>query len=88
MTIQDVETKTTVSTEGLARVNGRKPVDMQRSAGRLLRSSAEKFYDAEIEKRQNDVAQAKGFDIAEHALSLYAHCTKAACPHRPPGKGR
>ena len=42
----------------------------------------EEFYDAEIEKRQNDVATAKGFIIADHALSLYAHCTRASCPHR------
>jgi Fur family ferric uptake transcriptional regulator len=42
----------------------------------------EEFYDAEIEKRQNAVAKAKGFDIADHALSLYAHCTKNPCPHR------
>ncbi|MDB5943271.1 MAG: fur [Ramlibacter sp.] len=44
----------------------------------------EEFYDAEIEKRQHAVAKAKGFDIAEHALSLYAHCTKNPCPNRPP----
>ena len=43
----------------------------------------EEFYDAEIEKRQLSVAKAKGFDIAEHALSLYAHCTKRPCPNRP-----
>jgi Fur family ferric uptake transcriptional regulator len=43
----------------------------------------EEFYDAEIEKRQNSVAKAKGFEIAEHALSLYAKCTKNPCPHRP-----
>ncbi|HWS04245.1 MAG TPA: ferric iron uptake transcriptional regulator [Burkholderiaceae bacterium] len=42
----------------------------------------EEFYDAEIEKRQNDVATAKGFVIADHALSLYAHCSRASCPHR------
>jgi Fur family transcriptional regulator, ferric uptake regulator len=42
----------------------------------------EEFYDAEIERRQNDVAKAKGFAIADHALSLYAHCTKDACPNR------
>ena len=46
----------------------------------------EEFYDAEIEKRQTAVAQAKGFAIAEHALSMYAHCTKAACPHRQAGQ--
>jgi len=46
----------------------------------------EEFYDPEIEKRQHDVALAKGFDIADHALSLYAHCTKKACPNRPQGR--
>jgi Fur family ferric uptake transcriptional regulator len=45
----------------------------------------EEFYDAEIEKRQQAVAQAKGFAIADHALSLYAHCTKNPCPNRPEG---
>ncbi len=44
----------------------------------------EEFYDAEIEKRQHAVAKAKGFTIADHALSLYAHCTKNPCPNRPP----
>ena len=42
----------------------------------------EEFYDAEIEKRQNDVAKLKGFEIADHALSLYAHCTKPNCPNK------
>jgi len=44
----------------------------------------EEFYDAEIEKRQQAVAMEKGFAIADHALSLYAHCTKNPCPNRPP----
>jgi len=43
----------------------------------------EEFYDAEIERRQNDVARAKGFVIADHALSLYANCSKENCPDRP-----
>lgn len=42
----------------------------------------EEFYDAEIESRQQAVAHAKGFVIADHALSLYAHCTQNPCPHR------
>jgi Fur family ferric uptake transcriptional regulator len=42
----------------------------------------EEFFDAEIEERQNAVAKSKGFMIAEHALSLYAHCTKDNCPNR------
>ncbi|MDR3395227.1 MAG: ferric iron uptake transcriptional regulator [Parasulfuritortus sp.] len=43
----------------------------------------EEFYDPEIEARQHAVAQAKGFVIADHALSLYANCTKEKCPNRP-----
>ena len=43
----------------------------------------EEFYDAEIERRQHVAAQARGFAIADHALSLYAHCTKDKCPNRP-----
>ena len=42
----------------------------------------EEFYDAEIEKRPHDVATAKGFVIADHALSLYAHCSRVNCAHR------
>jgi Fur family ferric uptake transcriptional regulator len=42
----------------------------------------EEFFDAEIEKRQHVVAKAKGFAIADHALSLYAHCVKERCPNR------
>jgi len=45
----------------------------------------EEFYDAEIESRQQSVAQAKGFKIADHALSLYANCTKTECPNRALG---
>lgn len=43
----------------------------------------EEFFDAEIEQRQHAVAKAKGFIIADHALSLYAHCTREPCPNRP-----
>lgn len=41
----------------------------------------EEFFDEEIEKRQRAIAKAKGFAIADHALSLYAHCTKVKCPN-------
>jgi Fur family ferric uptake transcriptional regulator len=41
----------------------------------------EEFFDEEIEKRQKAIAKAKGFTIAEHALSLYANCTKPKCPN-------
>ena len=46
----------------------------------------EEFFDAEIERRQHDVAHSRGFELQEHALSLYAHCTKTACPHRQPSR--
>ena len=42
----------------------------------------EEFYDAEIEKRQVKVARERGFEIHEHALYLYADCTKPKCPYR------
>ena len=42
----------------------------------------EEFYDAEIEKRQQAVAAGKGFAIADHSLSIYAHCTKSDCPNQ------
>ena len=43
----------------------------------------EEFYDAEIEKRQRSVATARGFELQDHALALYAACTKKSCPYRP-----
>jgi Fur family ferric uptake transcriptional regulator len=43
----------------------------------------EEFFDAEIESRQRSVAQTRGFQLQEHALSLYATCTKKDCEHRP-----
>lgn len=42
----------------------------------------EEFFDPEIEKRQHHIAKVKGFELADHALSLYAHCRRTSCPHR------
>lgn len=42
----------------------------------------EEFFDAEIETRQQNVALERGFKLTDHALALYAHCTKTDCPHR------
>jgi len=42
----------------------------------------EEFYDAEIEKRQRAVATTRGFELQDHALALYATCTKKGCIHR------
>ena len=42
----------------------------------------EEFYDAQIEQRQIEVAEHRGFRIQDHSLHLYAQCTKTDCPHR------
>ena len=43
----------------------------------------EEFYDADIEKRQSEIARKSGFELRGHSLALYGDCTKADCPHRP-----
>ena len=35
----------------------------------------EEFHDPDIEALQVKIAKKKGFEIADHALSLYAHCS-------------
>jgi Fur family ferric uptake transcriptional regulator len=42
----------------------------------------EEFFDAEIERRQTQIAGERGFAIRDHALYLYAECVKKNCPHR------
>ena len=39
----------------------------------------EEFYDAEIEKRQIDAAESRGFTMQEHSLMIYGICTKQPC---------
>jgi Fur family ferric uptake transcriptional regulator len=43
----------------------------------------EEFFDAEIEQRQRTVAEQRGFALQDHALALYAVCTKKDCAFRP-----
>lgn len=42
----------------------------------------EEFHDPDIEALQVKIAKKKGFEIADHALSLYARCSKKNCEHR------
>ena len=42
----------------------------------------EEFFDAQIEQRQRAIALERGFELHEHALALYAACTKPNCAHR------
>jgi Fur family ferric uptake transcriptional regulator len=39
----------------------------------------EEFYDEEIERRQQAIADEKGFTISDHALALYGYCAKPGC---------
>jgi Fur family transcriptional regulator, ferric uptake regulator len=43
----------------------------------------EEFFDAEIERRQKKVAKERGFNLHDHALSLYADCVKPHCQYKP-----
>lgn len=45
----------------------------------------EEFHDPEIEKRQAKLAKERGFALHEHALYLYADCTKPDCPGKKTG---
>ncbi len=39
----------------------------------------EEFYDAEIEKRQEDAADKLGFTMQEHSLTIYGVCKNQPC---------
>ncbi|MBF0143785.1 MAG: ferric iron uptake transcriptional regulator [Magnetococcales bacterium] len=43
----------------------------------------EEFFDDVIEHRQKEIAEARGFVVRDHALYIYAECTRTDCPHRP-----
>jgi len=48
----------------------------------------EEFVDAEIETRQNAIAQRLGFKIEEHSLVLYGRCQRQNCPSRKLARNR
>lgn len=48
----------------------------------LVCGKVEEFYDAQIEERQQSIAKSRGFQLQEHALSLYGICTKPNCEGR------
>ncbi|MES2500858.1 MAG: ferric iron uptake transcriptional regulator [Pseudomonadota bacterium] len=39
----------------------------------------EEFYDEEIEKRQQQAAESRGFKMQEHSLMIYGICTQQPC---------
>ncbi len=40
------------------------------------------FYDETIEKRQQKIAEEHGFEIKDHSLTLYGHCTDPKCKEK------
>jgi Fur family ferric uptake transcriptional regulator len=44
----------------------------------------EEFFDADIERRQMEVARQRGFRLHGHSLALYADCVKKDCEFRQP----
>lgn len=47
------------------------------------------FCDPRLQSIQETVAGIYGFEVARHALSVYGHCRREACPNRSPvGSGQ
>ena len=45
----------------------------------------EEFYDAEIEKRPQQIATERGYVLQDHALSLYVVCNREGCSGKAGG---
>ncbi len=45
----------------------------------------EEFFDAEIEKRQQQIAAERGYKLHDHALSLYVVCNRDGCSGKATG---
>ncbi|MDE2402880.1 MAG: ferric iron uptake transcriptional regulator [Burkholderiales bacterium] len=48
----------------------------------------EEFYDAEIERRQQEIAKERGYALQDHALSLYVVCNRPECVGKNAGLRR
>ena len=46
----------------------------------------EEFYDAEIERRQQQIATERGYKLQDHALSLYVICDREDCAGKQAGR--
>ena len=46
----------------------------------------EEFFDADIERRQQQIAAERGYKLQDHALSLYVVCNREGCADRPEGR--
>lgn len=48
----------------------------------------EEFYDAEIERRQQEIARERGYKLQDHALALYVICEREGCSGKASANGR
>ncbi|KGM40799.1 Fur family transcriptional regulator [Aquabacterium sp. NJ1] len=46
----------------------------------------EEFYDAEIERRQQEIAKERGYKLQDHALALYVICERDGCAGKAAGR--
>jgi len=46
----------------------------------------EEFYDAEIERRQQEIAKERGYKLQDHALALYVICEREGCAGKASGR--
>lgn len=46
----------------------------------------EEFFDPEIERRQQEIAAERGYQLQDHALSLYVICNREGCADKPAGR--
>lgn len=49
-----------------------------RDCGKII-----EFYNAEIERLQEQIAKQHGFQVIDHKMELYASCARPNCPDRP-----
>ena len=47
----------------------------------------EEFYDAEIERRQQEIARERGYKLQDHALALYVICEREGCSGKAASTG-
>ncbi|MEW6099799.1 MAG: ferric iron uptake transcriptional regulator [Pseudomonadota bacterium] len=45
----------------------------------------EEFYDPEIERRQQEIARERGYELQDHALALYVVCGREDCKGKSGG---
>ena len=50
----------------------------------------EEFMDEGIEERQEEIVKRLGYELRDHAMTLYGHCKKPGCPSYkgPQGSGK